>query len=303
MSLWKLLPAILAMVLVTGCQQQKQFVNDRRTKVLATTQMAADLVTQLTDPTEFQVISLMGSGVDPHLYKPTAGDIQRISNADLIVYGGLHLEGRMSEAFHQLETKSFSIGDHVPKDQLLMTEENSADPHIWLDLHLWSQAVEPLSKRLIQLRPSQSRSISQKKVDYTEKLQIADQEALKTIQSIPENSRILITAHDAFQYFGMRYGIEVLGIQGTNTAAEASPKRIQELAKTIVDRKVKAIFVESSVSPTLIRALQEAVISRGWKIEIGAELYADSPGPQGTQSATTIGMFQHNVNAIHKALK
>lgn len=269
MSLGKLILIISMTAGLGGCQQAPHFLNINKTKILASTEMAADLVRNLTDINQFQVIALMGPGVDPHLYKPTAGDIQRISDADLIVYGGLHLEGRMSDAFHQLHNKSFGIGDSLPKEKVRLVEDNMPDPHVWLDLQIWDQIASNVAKELIRLRPDQKESISQKLSKYQLELKRADQEAMKSIQSIPPQSRILVTAHDAFQYFGARYGIEVMGIQGTNTAAEASPKRIQELADLIAAKKVKAIFVESSVSPALVNALKEAVLSRNWKITIG----------------------------------
>lgn len=302
-------PGILARLVVTAillvtlasCRPAQSFKTEGKLKVLATTGMVADLVRQIGGD-KVEVVALMGPGVDPHLYKPTAGDIGRIAEADLVVFNGLHLEGRMAEALRQLGPQAIPIAETTSSENLLKAEENEDDPHIWLDPSLWSTLVDPLAETLAKADPQNAETYRSRANSYRALLLRLDQEAADALATIPKKSRVLVTAHDAFQYFGHRYEIEVLGIQGTNTAAEASPARIRELADLITGRKIKAIFVESSVSPALVRALQEAVRDRGWDVQLGGELLADSPGAAGTPESTVEGMVRHNVRTIVEAL-
>jgi manganese/zinc/iron transport system substrate-binding protein len=287
--------------ILAGCQTQPNTTNTKLS-VVATTGMLADLTTNICG--EYcEVTALMGPGVDPHLYKPTAGDLEKIQSADLVVYGGLHLEGRMTEILENLGEKSFSAGEAIPKNFILSTD-GQPDPHIWHDPTLWQEVGTALAKKLTDMR---GKSISMHVVnnwkEYQSELKELNTEVENTLKRVPEKSRIIITAHDAFEYYGKRYNLQVLGIQGTNTVTEASAQTIVQLADTIASKKIKAIFVETSVNPATIRALQKAVQDRNWEVKIGGELFSDALGASGTPEATYIGMIRHNTNTIANALK
>ncbi|MCB0825503.1 MAG: zinc ABC transporter substrate-binding protein [Armatimonadetes bacterium] len=287
---------------LVSCHKGASFTSTDKIKVVATTSMAADMARAIGGD-QVEVISLMGPGVDPHYYKPTAGDVQRLSDADLIVYGGLHLEGRMTQVFERLSDKSFSIGDQVD-ESFLITKDGEHDPHIWHDPYIWSLAANPLAKRFASIRNDDDDAKFEDNGESTfEQLLNFAFEINQQIQKIPENSRVIVTAHDAFSYYGRRFGIEVVGIQGTNTTAEAGAQTLKSLADMIAKRKIKAIFVESSVPRSTVIALQEAVAARGWKVEIGGELFSDALGDPNTPEGTYAGMLRHNTKTIVEALK
>lgn len=296
-----LLICTLTVGILAGCQTQ-QNPSTSKLSVVATTGMLADLTTNICGE-HCEVTALMGPGVDPHLYKPTAGDLEKIQSADLVVYGGLHLEGRMTDILESLGEKSFSAGESIPKILILSTD-GQPDPHIWHNPTLWQEVGTALAKKLTDMR---GKSISMHVVNnwkaYQSELKALDTEVENTLQQVPEKSRIIVTAHDAFEYYGKRYNFQVLGIQGTNTVTEASAQSIVQLADTIASKKIKAIFVETSVNPATIRALQKAVQDRNWEVKIGGELFSDALGASGTPEATYIGMIRHNTNTIANALK
>lgn len=280
---------------------------DARLRVVCTTGMLADAVAKVGGDL-VMVEALMGPGVDPHLYRPTAGDLVSIDRAQLVVYGGLHLEGRMVEVFESLPksgTPSLSAGDAIPEKLLMSVPEDATvhDPHIWFDVALWMRVVDSIGERLGQVDPDHAQKYRDRASAYRGELLTLDQDIQKGMAKIPPNRRILITAHDAFRYFGKRYGIEVLGIQGTSTSSEASAQGLVHLAEIIVERKVGTIFVESSVSRATIDALQEAVAARGWKVKIGESLYSDSLGTPGTAAATYAGMVRENARRIMEGLQ
>ena len=297
----RLLICTLTVGILAGCQNQ-QNTSNTKLNVVATTGMLADLTINICGE-HCEVTALMGPGVDPHLYKPTAGDLQKIQSADLVVYGGLHLEGRMTDILESLGEKSFSAGESIPKILILSTD-GQPDPHIWHDPTLWQEVGTALAKKLTDMR---GKAISMHVVNnwkaYQSELKELDAEVENSLQQIPEKSRIIVTAHDAFEYYGKRYNLQVLGIQGTNTVTEASAQTIVQLADTIASKKIKAIFVETSVNPATIRALQKAVQDRNWEVKIGGELFSDALGATGTPEATYIGMIRHNTNTIANALK
>lgn len=296
-----LLICTLTVGILAGCQTQ-QDPSTSKLNVVATTGMLADLTTNICGE-HCEVTALMGPGVDPHLYKPTAGDLEKIQSADLVVFGGLHLEGRMTEILESLGEKSFSAGEAIPKNLILSTD-GQPDPHIWHNPTLWQEVGTALAKKLTDMR---GKSISMHVVNnwkaYQSELKALDTEVENTLQQVPEKSRIIVTAHDAFEYYGKRYNFQVLGIQGTNTVTEASAQSIVQLADTIASKKIKAIFVETSVNPATIRALQKAVQDRNWEVKIGGELYSDALGASGTPESSYTGMIRHNTNTIANALK
>jgi manganese/zinc/iron transport system substrate-binding protein len=253
-------------------------------------------------------IALMGPGVDPHLYRATAGDIGRIEGADVVFHVGLELEGRMSEVLEKLKRQGKrvrAVGEAVPKDQLLPLPGHAGkhDPHLWFDVEIWSQTVEAVADELASADPAGKALYTERAAAYRQRLQDLHAQVREETAQVPAESRVLVTAHDAFGYFGRKYGFEVLGIQGTSTATEAAAGRIIELADVIVKRKVRSVFVESSVSPATIDALRKAVRARGWQVGLGGQLFSDAMGAEGTPEGTYEGMVRHNVRTIAEALR
>jgi manganese/zinc/iron transport system substrate-binding protein len=252
--------------------------------------------------------ALMGPGVDPHLYRATAGDVQTLERADVVFYVGLELEGRMGEIFEKMTTKGRRVvaaGDAAPRELLRTPSEFEGryDPHLWFDPTIWTHVVDAVERTLSELDPGSAELYRANAQEYRRELVALHEYARDRIAEIPEEARVLVTAHDAFGYFGERYGMEVLGIQGASTATEASAGDIRQMASAIAERRIKAIFVESSVPPSTIEALRRAVQSRGWDVRIGGELFSDAMGAEGTAEGTYAGMFRHNVDTIVEALK
>ena len=279
----------------------------RQVKVTTTVGMITDIVKNVGGE-RVTVTGLMGPGVDPHLYKPSAGDVQKLEGADIIFYGGLELEGRMTDTlvkFTRQGKRTAPVTDGIPPDQLREPPEFAGkyDPHVWFDVTLWQFAVKTVSEELAKLDPGSKALYDRNAAAYLQQLDELHRYTTTQIASIPASGRVLITAHDAFGYFGQQYGMEVRGLQGTSTATEASASDVQALATFIADRKIKAIFVESSVPKATIEAVQAAVRSRGWDVAIGGELFADALGDDGTPEGTYIGMVRHNVDTIVKALR
>lgn len=253
-----------------------------------------------------EVEALMGPGIDPHLYKASEGDIFTLLDADLILYNGLHLEGRMGEVLEQLgeEKPVVAVAASIPAEQLLAPPEFSGqyDPHVWFDPTMWSSVVEAIEQALIEADPGNAETYVTNADAYLDRLAALDAEWQEQMASIPEGSRVLVTAHDAFNYFGRHFGLDVVGLQGISTETEAGVGDLQTVAKLIVDRGVPAIFVESSVSPRTIEAVRAAVRDQGTEVAIGGELFSDAMGPAGTAEGTYLGMVEHNVATITEAL-
>ncbi len=302
---------LLASFLLSACStsagESQLPIAERTINVVTTTGMIADIVLNLGGE-RVNVEALMGPGVDPHLYKPTASDVTKLERADIVFYNGLHLEGRMAEVFEKMEeagSATYAVADEIDTN-LLRTPpqfEGQFDPHIWFDVTLWKFAVEKVGKDLSALDPA-SRDLYEANMQaYLAQLDELDTYIQEQIATVPEGSRVLITAHDAFGYFGEQYGVEVRGLQGTSTAAEAGAADVQELAAFLAERKIKAIFVESSVPPATIEAVQKATQAQGWDVQIGGQLFSDAMGQAGTPEGTYIGMVKFNVDTIVKALK
>ncbi|MDU6074688.1 MAG: zinc ABC transporter substrate-binding protein [Veillonella parvula] len=263
---------------LAGCGKDTAQDSQKKLNVVATTTMLTDLVKEIGGD-HVTVQGLMGPGVDPHLYQASAGDVTAMSKADVVVYNGIHLEGKMGSIFDNLTKQNkatIRVSDAIDPSTLLDFDEEDGvktkDPHIWFD-------------------------VANCKLDETDAYVKAQAE------SIPKESRVLVTAHDAFQYFARAYGFEVKGLQGVSTATEAGTQDVNELVQYIVDHKIKAIFVESSVPHKTIEAVQEAAKAKGWNVAIGGELYSDSLGSEGTEGGTYIGMVKANIDTITKALK
>ena len=253
-----------------------------------------------------EVEALMGAGIDPHLYKASEGDIFDLLDADLILYNGLHLEGRMGEVLDEFsgEKVVVAVAEGIPHDQLLFPEQFAGqyDPHVWFDPTLWAYGVERVRDALIEVDPDNEGTYTANAEAYLAQLAALDAESLAKMATVPEENRTLVTAHDAFNYFGRHYGLEVVGLQGLSTDTEAGVGDLQQVTKLIVELGVPAIFIESSVSPRTIEAVQAAVRDRGHQVAIGGELFSDAMGAEGTEEGTYIGMVEHNVNTITEAL-
>jgi manganese/zinc/iron transport system substrate-binding protein len=280
-------------------------LSERKINVVATTGMIADAV-QNVGGERVVVTALMGPGVDPHLYKASASDVTLLDNADIIFYNGLELEGRLSDVLVKMARSrpTVAVAEDIAPDKLREPSqfEGKYDPHVWFDVSLWQSAVGTIEKHLGELDPGSKELYARNSAVYLKQLDDLDAYVKAQIERIPAQSRVLITAHDAFGYFGERYGIEVRGLQGTSTATEAGAADVQQLADFIVERKIKAIFVESSVPEATIKAVQAAVEAKGHQVAIGGQLFSDAMGASGTPEGTYVGMVRYNVDTIVAAL-
>lgn len=251
---------------------------------------------------------LMGPGIDPHSYKPSAGDINLLGDADMIFYGGLLLEGRMTETFEKIADSgskpTVALSASIPEALRIATDDTgeSWDPHVWFDVTLWRIVSETIGSVLVREYPEHTQMFQANTDAYLARLDELDAWVIEQAGRLPESQRVLITAHDAFGYFGKRYGFEVRGLQGLSTASEAGAGDVQDLATFIAEREIRAMFVESAVPRATIEAVQAACRAQGWNVEIGGELFADAMGEDGTVDGTYIGMVEHNVTTIVDAL-
>ncbi|MHA3914512.1 metal ABC transporter solute-binding protein, Zn/Mn family [Halovulum sp. GXIMD14793] len=273
--------------------------------VVATTGMISDTARRIGGDL-IKVRALMGPGVDPHGYRQTRSDIVAMTRADLVLWHGLFLEAQMETFFETLARKNAvtAVADSLPVDQLLAHEDyaNRYDPHVWMDPTLWRGVAETISATLQAALPGQAQAIKANADGFIKELGSLDAYSEETLSSVPEPARVLVTAHDAFGYFGRAYGFELIGIQGISTESEAGLKRIADLVDLLVDRNIGAVFVETSVSDRNMRALIEGAAARGHEVKIGGELFSDAMGPDGTYEGTYIGMIDHNVTTIATAL-
>ncbi len=307
----KSIKAILALILVVtliscSSEDREGALNKETINIVATTGMIADAA-QVVGGDKVKVKGLMGPGVDPHLYKASAGDVGLLSKADLIFYNGLHLEGKMAEIFEQMKKRGIdtvAVTDGIDRKHLLTPPEfeGNYDPHLWFDVSLWMGAVNTIRDSLIEKDPDNEQIYRANTEEYLVKLSELDEYVKTKTATLPADKRVLITAHDAFNYFGKGYGFEVKGLQGISTDSEAGTADVQELAGFIVERQLPAIFVESSVPPKYIEAVQAAVRARGFNVEVGGEIFSDAMGNPGTPEGNYIGMVRHNVNTIVGAL-
>ena len=274
-------------------------------KIAATVGMVADIVAQVAGD-KATVNGIIGTGVDPHLYKPTRNDVSEFMDADVVFYSGLMLEGKMTDPLIKVgrSKKVYAVTELVDEATLLEPEEFAGhyDPHLWMDVSGWMEAVTAVAQSLAEYDPVHSQPYKQNAQRYNVQLKELHEYAQRSIASIPKQSRVLVTAHDAFNYFGQAYDIEVRGIQGISTESEAGLEDIRQIVDLIVARGVKAVFVESSVSRKNVLALQEGVAARGREVVIGGELFSDAMGHSGTYEGTYIGMIDHNVTVIARAL-
>ena len=306
-----ILGAVLSFsILLVGCSSPTVNTNsteDNKLNIVATTTMLADLSTVIGGE-RVTVDGLMGPGIDPHLYQASAGDVSLMQQADVVVYNGLHLEGKMGEIFENLSGQGAAvicIEEGLDESKLLAWEDDSSvhDPHIWLDVSLWEAAAKTVADGLSQADPDGKSGYEANLDAYLKELEETDTYIRNRAAELPEKQRVLVTAHDAFQYFGKAYGFEVRGLQGISTDAEAGTADVSDLANFIVERQIKAIFVESSVPPKTIEALQAAVKAKGFDVAIGGELYSDSLGDEDSGAGTYLLTVKANIDTIVDALK
>jgi manganese/zinc/iron transport system substrate-binding protein len=290
---------------ITACSSKPE-TQRQVLKIVTTTGMIQDAVKNITGE-HAQVEALMGPGVDPHLYKATQGDLKKLTEADVVFYNGLHLEGKMGEVLEKLSrTKPvLAVAASLPDSILLEVEgfEGITDPHIWFDVKLWREAVKTIHTYMVEIDSVNKPFYDSAAYAYTMQLDSLHKAISVQLLTIPEEQRVLITAHDAFGYFGRAYNIQVRGLQGISTVAEFGLRDVTELVDFIIERKIKAIFVESSISPKSIEAVEEGCRKKNWQVKIGGNLYSDAMGEAGTPEGTYIGMVNANVKTIVEALK
>jgi manganese/zinc/iron transport system substrate-binding protein len=304
-----LLLSLTLIPLLTACGQAAgqadADLSQRQIRAVTTIGMITDIV-QVVGGERVQVTGLMGPGVDPHLYKASEGDVIRMAGADVVFYNGLHLEAKTGEVFEKMRgrVKAVAVTEGIDHTLLLTPPEfeGAYDPHVWFDVRLWMKAVERVRDALIEMDPDHADLYRANARSYLAELAQLDAYVKAQAEKVPDGQRVLITAHDAFNYFGRAYGFEVRGLQGISTAAEAGTADVQALAEFIAERKIPAVFVESSVPTRTIEAVQAAVRARGFDVQIGGELFSDAMGNPGTVEGTYIGMVRHNIDTIVSSL-
>jgi manganese/zinc/iron transport system substrate-binding protein len=274
-------------------------------QVTTTVGMVTDTIRNIAGD-KAEVTGIMGTGVDPHLYKPTRDDVSSMMRADVVFYAGLLLEGKMSDTLIKVARNKpvYAVTELIDEQYLLEPEEFAGhfDPHVWMDASAWAKCVEVAGKLLGEYDSKNADLYRTNAAAYAEQCAKLHEYGKKTIGSIPEGNRVLITSHDAFNYFGRAYGLNVMGVQGLSTESEAGLQRINELVDLLVKNKVKAVFIESSVSPKNIQALIEGAKARGHDVKIGGELFSDAMGKDGTYEGTYLGMIDHNITVVTRGL-
>jgi manganese/zinc/iron transport system substrate-binding protein len=305
-----LLVFTLLAALVTGCAtpiaaQRPEDLAARKLRIVATTGMVADAVRNVAGE-RADVTALMGPGVDPHLYKASEGDVLRLGTADVVFYSGLHLEAKLGDVLERMgdRVRARAVTDGIEPSRLLSSAEYEGqyDPHVWFDVALWAQTIETIHDTLVELDPGSAGLYRANADAYRQQLLGLDGYVRQQAARIPAPQRVLITAHDAFNYFGRAYGFEVRGLQGVSTVTEAGTGDVQALASFLAERQIRALFIESSVPVRNVEAVQAAVRARGFEVRIGGELFSDAMGSAGTVEGTYVGMVRHNIDTIVSAL-
>lgn len=301
----KLVLSVFLLSLLLSCEPAEKRATSDRLYVVATTGMVADLV-QAIGGSEVAVDALMGPGVDPHLYKATQGDLARLQRADLVVYNGLHLEGKMGEVLEKLgQRKSVvAVSEGVSVEKLLQDTlfSGNYDPHIWFDVSLWATAIPVVTAALIREDSTRSDYFMDRATQYAEELEGLHNWVRDTLQVLPADRRVVVTAHDAFNYFGRAYDVEVRGLQGISTLSEFGLRDRVDLVNFLVAKDIKAVFVETSVSTKNIESIIEGCRQKGHAVRIGGNLFSDAMGAAGTPEGTYIGMVQSNVRTLIQSL-
>lgn len=295
--------------LLAGCGNgaTESTQEDGKLQVVATTTMLTDLLKEIGGD-KLQVEGLMGPGIDPHGYQASSSDVTKLMNADIVAYNGLHLEGKMGDVFENLVKQDktlFVLEEAIPESTLLESEENggAVDPHIWFSVNNWKLAADYITTELSKVDVENAELYQANNDRYQEELDELIVYIEGRIEELPVDQRYLVTAHDAFSYFGNSFDFEVVGLQGVNTQTEAGTGDVSSLAGFIAEKKIKAIFIESSVPTKTIESLQEAVRSKGWEVEIGGELFSDALGDESQDAETYVKMYHQNIDTIVDALK
>ncbi|HEY3473432.1 MAG TPA: zinc ABC transporter substrate-binding protein [Anaerolineales bacterium] len=305
-----LLLIVVSSLLLSGCATSggvsQTPIAERTINVVTTTGMIAD-ITKNVGGDRVQVTALMGPGVDPHLFKASEGDVLSLQEADVIFYNGLHLEAQMGDVLERLNDfgiKTVAVTDRIDRSLLQSPPEfqGNYDPHVWFDVTLWMQAVEQVKDTLVEMDAASAAQYEERAEAYLTELENLHQYVVDQANTIPEEQRVLITAHDAFNYFGRAYGFQVRGLQGISTEAQAGTADVQALADFIAENQIPAVFVESSVPQRNIEAVRAAVQAKGFEVKIGGSLFSDAMGSEGTPEGTYIGMVRHNIDTIVTAL-
>ena len=298
--------ALLLAFALSACAGGSTERADGRIRVVTTIGMITDIAARIGGD-RVHVQGLMGPGVDPHLYKARAGDVRKLSEAEVIFYNGLHLEAAMGEVLEEMadRTRSVAVTDAIDPAILLHPPEfaGAYDPHVWFDVQLWMTTVDVIADALSAEAPEHAEYFRRNAAAVHADLAELDEWVRAEVATLPPERRVLITAHDAFNYFGRAYGFRVLGLQGISTATEAGTADVQQLAAQIRAQRIPAIFVESSIPRRTVEAVQAAVRARGFNVEIGGELFSDALGTAGTTEGTYVGMVRHNVRTIVSALR
>jgi manganese/zinc/iron transport system substrate-binding protein len=281
------------------------FAQSAPSEVVATTGMIADAV-RVVGGDRVSVRALMGPGIDPHSYRQTRSDIAALARADLVLWHGLYLEAQMEEFLHKLAARSpvIAVGEAVPEAERIAHEDYKGryDPHVWMVPELWGTVVDRVVEALSDARPEDAALFASNAARYKEDLARLGRYATGVLASVAVPARVLVTAHDAFGYFGRAYGYRVEGIQGLSTESEAGLARVRDLVDLLVSRQIRAVFVESTVSDRNIRALIEGAAAQGHEVIVGGELFSDAMGAPGTYEGSYLGMIDHNVTTIANAL-
>lgn len=292
-------------IVLVGCKQEK--AENAKLNVVTTTSMITDLVKNIGGDM-IELNGLMGSGVDPHLYKASEGDVTKLVNADIIFYNGLHLEGKLVEVFEKMGNQNktqVALAEELDETGLIGSEyfASNYDPHVWFNIQYFKTFAKKVTNVLSEKDPKNAINYLENEKKFLAQLNGLETKVKAKIATLSKEKRILVTAHDAFNYFGKAYDFEVVGLQGLSTATEAGVKDVQRLASFIIEKDIKAVFIESSVPKRTIEALQASVKAKDHDVEIGGTLYSDALGNAGTVEGTYVGMFEYNVNTIVNALK
>ena len=292
---------LLSALMLAGCGSETA---DEKPQVVTTIAMISDIASNVAGDC-VEVTALMGPGVDPHLYEARASDIKRLRNADAIMYAGFSLEGQMANVLDKLGSRkpSLAVGPaSFDESDLISHKDYAIDPHLWMDVGRWSQTIPAITDQLVAIAPGCEAAMRERASDYRNQLDALDGWIMESITSIPEEQRILVTAHDAFGYYGLAYNIEVKGIQGISTDSEAAIADIRNTVELVVERGVPAIFVESTINPRTIKSVVDGAKERGHEVRIGGELFSDAMGEKGTAEGTYIGMLRSNTVGIVEGL-
>jgi manganese/zinc/iron transport system substrate-binding protein len=299
---------ILAALFLVSCKKEvKTGVENRKLNVVATTSQVADLIEEIAG-NAIVLEGLMGAGVDPHLYKASEGDVTKFYNADAIFYSGLHLEGKLEDVFEKMRHQgkvTIAVSDAISKTELISSADfaSSYDPHFWFSITQWKKAAKYVAEELSKLDKKNALTYKENAKAYVEKLVQLELKNIVQLEELPVEKRILVTAHDAFAYFGKTYGFKVVSLQGLSTATEAGVQDVQRLSDFIIKHNIKAIFIESSVPVRTVEALQAAVNAKNHKVVIGGTLFSDALGNPNTIEGTYIGMYEYNMKTIINTLK